>query len=434
MQSQNQGHYHRYSWVVLSSVLLAYFSLMFQRNDISTVLPSLIAAYHWTPETAGWVNSAWVWSYSVMQIPFGYVSERWLGTRATVTLGTAMMALGAVLFGFWMPSVVLGIVCRLTIGAGAAAILVPSNSMFARWFSSKRRGLQSAVLQTGGSLAVVCASVVMPALVAGSIILVGLPTVQSAYLVVGVPMVAVVPAVFYFTRNRPEDIGLPPIDEGERETLKTNSGDEEMSVGATLRSSRQPYALTLVYVGFLGGAGIMSWVTVYFVDVYHLGAPTAALLLALVSVVPWLFGVPLSGVLGDRIGHGRLMILSLLASLVVISVLAVLVAFYGPMPLPYTVALLFLFTCCTSGYVNAWPLTTDFFTPRVAGTVAGMMNTGGNVASALVAVVPGYFIVEESPRSFVSVFGLAALLLVVALLSSTLLPRRGRRLAPKQDL
>jgi ACS family D-galactonate transporter-like MFS transporter len=424
---QKARQYYSYSWVVLASVFLSYFALMFQRYDISTVLPSLTTIYHWDISVAGWVNSAWIWSYSVMQIPFGYISERWLGTRITITAGTAMMALGAVLFSVFLPDVPLGIVSRLLIGAGAAAVLVPANSMFARWFAPSKRGLQTAVLLTGGHVAIMCASIVMPVLVAGSILVLGLPAAQGAYFMVALPLVIILPFVYRFTRNRPEDVGLPPIEEPGQDARREKALEATASVGDTLRHSASPYILTLIYAGFIGGSGISAWVTLYFADVYRVSNVNAGILFILVSVVPWLIGVPLSGVLGDRAGHRKVVFYSLLATVLTAAVLVASMATYGSVPLLDAVVLLFVYSTCTSGLVNAWPLTTELFSPRVAGTVAGMMNTGGNLAAALVALVPGYFIVASSPSSFISVFAIGGLFALGGLAGSRLLPGGGRK-------
>jgi len=411
-----------YSWVVLSSALLAYCVYMFQRSDISTVIPGLTSAYGWSAVTIGWINSAMVWSYAIMQIPLGYVSDRWLGPRATISLGTGLLVLGAVLFGPFLPNVGISIAVRVLIGTGSAAVLVPANSMLANWFPPSRRGLQTAIIFAAGQISMVVASLLMPVLVSGPTHLLGMSSPQSAFLLVAIPMIVVVPVVFRFARNKPEDIGLQPILANGSADREGGAGDE--TIGHVLRHSSTLYALTIAYVGFVGGSNINNWLTLFFVNVYHVGEVYAALVFTLVSVVPWVVGQPLAGALGDRIGHRRIVIYSLVASTADIGLLTALVAVDRTVPFQYAVCLLVLFWVCTSAMVNSWPLTTEYFSPKVAGTVAGVMNTGGNLAGAATTVIPGYFILSTSHSSYLPVFVFGTAVIFVGLVASLFLPKK----------
>jgi len=418
MEQRRQSY--PYSWIVLSAIFIDFFLYWFQRSDISTVIPALITTYHWDPATVGWLNSALIWSYAVMQIPFGYMSERWLGAKTTILFGTLLMVVGSVLFGIFLPSIELSIILRVLIGAGAAAILVPANSMFARWFSSSRRGIQTAILFAGAQVGMISASLLMPVLLGGSTRLLGLSSVQSAFLLVGLPVILALPIVFRFTHNKPEDIGLPPIAEESSEMRSGVNGEE--STGYVLRHSLSPYIITLVYVGFIGGSSISVWLTLYFVKLYNMDNVMAAFLFTMIAIVPPLLGQPLAGLLGDRIGHRKVVVYSLLGSVLTIALVTSLIALYRTIPLQYAIGLLVLFFVLTSGLVNAWPLTTDLFTPKVAGTVSGIMNTGGNLAVAIVAVVTGYFIASDP--SFISIFAIGTLVTLLGLVASLFLPSK----------
>jgi MFS family permease len=170
-------------------------------------------------------------------------------------------------------------------------------------------------------------------------------------------------------------------------------------------------------------------VGLYLVDVYKLNLVLEAFIFTMVTIVPWLPGQPLAGVIGDRIGHRKVVVYSLLGAFLIMGILTSLVALYGTIPLPYAIVLLAGFWACTSGLVNAWPLTTELFSPRAAGTVAGMMNTGGNLAGAIVAVVAGYFIAPGS--SFVPVFAIGAVVAFVGLTAALLLPSKRLHAQPE---
>lgn len=414
-----QESYYPYSWVVLGVVVLAYFFSSLQRSNISTVTPQLISVYSWSSLTIGWVNSAFVWSYAVMQIPFGYISERWWGARTTITFGVFLIALGSVLFAIFLPSVELSILTRALIGIGSAAILVPANPALSRWFSTSKRGIQSVILGAGGAAGTFAGNAAMPLLIGGPLVLLGLTYIQSGFLAVAIPIAFVTAVVLLLMRNEPKDVGLPPLHQETTTYALQATGNESFSY--LMRHSSRPYVLTVVYAGYIGAPAISVWFTLYFVVSYSLDATSAALLFALITVVPTILGQLLGGVVGDRVGHRTIVSSWLLASGIVMAIVTLLITLYGTLRLAYLVALLIAFVLFSSGWVNAWPLTTELFSARIAGPVGGLMNTGGNIASATVIVVSGYIVSTTAP--FTYVFALGSVFAFVGFLGTILLPR-----------
>ena len=211
-----RGYYSR-SVSILTVAWLVYFVDVFMRYNIPTVMPVLRQEYNWSATTVGWVDSAYLWAYALAQVPWGYISERWLGAKWTVTIGTAMIAVASVVFAWHVESLTLGIAARAVIGAGAAAIWVPLNPALARWFAPHRRGLQNGILGSGGTAGTLAGGALMPILVTGSVSLFGLSAIQSGFLwsaLPGIVMVLIVPLVIL---NRPEEIGLRSLDANEQE-------------------------------------------------------------------------------------------------------------------------------------------------------------------------------------------------------------------------
>src|SRR6201999_2894046 len=112
---------------------LAYVVDMFMRYNIPTDIPYLRHAYHWDAVTVGWVDASYLWAYAITQVPWGYVSEKWLQAKMTIVLGTALMVLASLAFAFNVSNVWLAIVSRAVVGAGAGAIGVALNPLLARW-------------------------------------------------------------------------------------------------------------------------------------------------------------------------------------------------------------------------------------------------------------------------------------------------------------
>ncbi|HEY4298112.1 MAG TPA: MFS transporter, partial [Paraburkholderia sp.] len=153
------------SWIILAVSWLTYFVDMFMRYNIPTVMPALRTEYHWSATTVGWVDSAYIWGYAVTQVPWGYVSERWLGARWTVTSGIALIALASIAFAFHIENLTLAIAARAVIGVGAAAVWVPLNPSLARWFAPRLRATQTGIMATGGALGLGAGGALMPVLI-----------------------------------------------------------------------------------------------------------------------------------------------------------------------------------------------------------------------------------------------------------------------------
>ncbi len=165
---------------------------IFMRYNIPTVIPILRKEYNWSAATVGWIDSAYLWAYAIMQVPWGYISERWLGAKWTVTIGTAIMTLASVIYAFKVDSVGLSIAARALIGVGAAAVWVPAYPVLARWFAPRKRGISTGIMATGGALGQFLGGALMPILILGSVSIFGLSQIQSGFLWSALPGVIMI--------------------------------------------------------------------------------------------------------------------------------------------------------------------------------------------------------------------------------------------------
>ena len=373
------------------------------RYNIPTVIPILRKEYAWNAATVGWVDSAYLWAYALTQIPWGYASERWLGARWTVTIGTAMIAVASVVFAFHVDSLFLGIVARAVIGAGAAAIWVPLNPTLARWFAPARRGLQTGILGSAGSAGTLAGGALMPILVATSVTLFGLSAIQSGFLWSAIPGLVMTLIVPFVIKNFPEDVGLRSLD------LDGRAGD--VATPATgpgfwyvMTHSGYPYLLAFVYAGYLGALYfIWTWFAAFLNADYGINVKSAGLIWALAASFPGFVSQPFAGWMSDRIGRVRAVSGALLAT----SLCGLgFVAFdlLGPSVIPWWVvmALAVTFSFFVNMWVLAWPFTTTMFPTSVGGPIGGFMNTSAQLVGAAAPVVSGYII--DATHSYLWVF------------------------------
>ncbi len=412
--------YYRRSWNILGVAWMVYFVDVFMRYNIPTVIPLLRKEYHWRATTVGWVDSSYLWAYGLTQVPWGYISEKYLGAKWTVTVGTAMIAVASVVFAFDVQSLTLGILARAVIGVGAAAIWVPLNPALARWFAPQRRGMQTGILGSASSFGTLVGGAAMPILVTNSVALFGLSPLQSGFLwsaIPGIVMMLVVPLVIL---DAPEKIGLVSLD-AKPATRAGSAAKDELSFGKILCRSGYPYLISLVYAGYLGSLYfVWTWFAAYLGQAYHVNLRSAGLLWAVAATLPALVSQPVGGFLSDRIGRVRAVAGSLLMTFLIAG-LFTLVAKLGPAAIPawLVVALAMLFSVFVNMWVLIWPFTTVMFSTSAGGPIGGLMNTFAQLIGAAAPVISGMFI--DTTGSYVPVFAAGCVCALVGFVASLFL-------------
>jgi sugar phosphate permease len=417
-----RGYYPR-SLAILAVAWLVYFVDVFMRYNIPTVMPVLREQYNWSATTVGWVDSAYLWAYALTQVPWGYISERWLGARWTVTIGTAMIAVASVVFAWHVESLSVGIAARAMIGAGAAAIWVPLNPALARWFAPHRRGMQNGVLGTGGTAGTLAGGALMPVLVTGSAAIFGLTAIQTGFLWSALPGLIMVFIVPFIIRDRPEEIGLRSLDATAASPKAEPAGDKEPTFGYIMTHSGYPYLLAIVYAGYLGALYfVWTWFAAYLNAAYGIDVRSAGLLWALAATLPAFISQPVSGYLSDQIGHVRAAAGALLMTALASMGFVVLAALGNVVPWQLVIGLALVFSFFVNMWVLVWPFTTMMFPTSAGGPIGGFMNTFAQLVGAAAPVVSGYFI--DKTGSYVMVFVIGAACAFIGFVSSLFLKER----------
>lgn len=396
---------YRRSWWILATAGIAYYIDLFMRYNIPTVIPLLRERYHWNAATVGWIDAAFLIAYAAGQLPWGIVSERWLGARWTVSIGTAMIAVASIAFAVHIDSVALAIVARAMIGLGAAAVWVPVNPMLARWFAPRLRGMQTGLLAMGGALGTGAGGALMPIFLSGNAAILGLSATQSGFILSAVPglvMMAVIPLVL---RDRPEEIGLASLDAAPRSgPSSAEPGAARITFRRIMRGSPYPYVLTISYSGFIVCKYfVWTWFAAFLSAGYHVNVIHAGLLWAFIAAVPAALCQPLAGLASDRFGRSRTLRASLWGVAALCGLLA-LCSIAGPGRVPVSMVMLVavLFSVFVNMWVLVWPYTTTLFPTSAAGPIGGFMNTVAQIAGSLAPIVSGYFI--DMTGSYTSVF------------------------------
>lgn len=145
-----------------------------------------------------WVMSAFFWGYTIMQIPAGWLADRW-GSRTAVfwfmllgSLAMVLMGLTEGLFAF--------IVCRLLMGVAQAGLFPASVNSFTKWFPQGERGFPNGML--GSSM--MCGVIFGNSTIRYMLQDFGL-TWRQVFWLFGLPGLAMAAWFFWWFRDRPRD-------------------------------------------------------------------------------------------------------------------------------------------------------------------------------------------------------------------------------------
>ena len=137
-------------WSILALLTLGLLISFIDRTSLSSALAdkNFIAEFALTNVDRGWLNSAFFWSYGIMQLPMGWLVDRygvkkpyticfllWCGCTALTGLVTALSGL---------------IFMRLIVGAAEAVVIPASYRWIGNNMGEQHKGLAAGILSMGG--------------------------------------------------------------------------------------------------------------------------------------------------------------------------------------------------------------------------------------------------------------------------------------------
>ena len=357
------------------------------RINITVAGSAIMQELNLSPDQWGWILSAFILSYGLMQIPMGALGDK-RGHRSTLALivlwWSAFTAFTGMAGGF-----VSLILIRFMFGIGEAGSSPCSTGVVSRWFPKKEvgkaQGFIWAASRMGGALT---PFVVLP-------VLVHFGWRAAFYILGGVGVVwAIVWYAFY--RNRPEQmhhISQAEIDEAPVSRMQT-SGAQLSIPWKTLLSSKQFWLVLLMYFFYAFGSWFFfSW----FPTFMELGRGFDKGQLTYVIAVPFLMSMignitggfltdKLSAKYGLKVGRKALG-----SSSLIVSALFMFLAAFIPGKMQVFVFLSLAFGIIDLMLPSAWALCIDLG-KKYSGAVSGAMNTAGNLGGFVCSLIFGYVV------------------------------------------
>ena len=245
---------NRMRWPVV--VLLAFGMVIayFDRVNLSVALPSMSEGFGWTETQQGMALSAIFWTYTALQIPSGYLVDRY-GVRIPYLIGFLLWSVASAATALTAGLTAL-IAIRMLVGIGESVVTPASMRYIRLHFDEKQRGLAVGLYMTGTKIG--------PAL--------GLPV--SAYLVaaygwrpmfVMIGLVSLVWLVPWLLWVKSSDVAAQP---GSSAAVKKATGGKSVSTAEILKTPVIWGTIlgTFCYMYFVYYC--MTWMPTYFKQVY----------------------------------------------------------------------------------------------------------------------------------------------------------------------
>ena len=389
-------------------MLLGYALFYVCRLAFSATKKSMIEQGAYTAKEIGYVGSAMLIAYAVGKIINGFIADR-ANVRRMMAFGLFISALANLLVGFHIPAVMLIVVWFVNGFAQATGAPCCVVSL-ARWWPNRQRGtfygIWSCSNNLGEALAYVLTSVVMVqaglrygADIAWKSGFWGAATMGF----IGVALVAVL------MRNRPEDEGLPPVAEWEKEIVDESQRKAAGDVGRGQRLALTSWAVWMIALagGFFAMSryAIIDW-GIFFLEVKK-GYPTetAAWIITVNSIVGAVSS-GISGILSDRFFKGSRNELALIAGLMNITGLAIFMLV--PFPCIWLDVLAMVLFGLAVGILLTFlgGLMAVDLVPRVAaGAALGIAGMGNYLGAGIQSAASGYLVARDAATGKASLLG-----------------------------
>ena len=390
MAAPRDPKYERWRWQIFSVTWLAYFGLYLTRKAFSVAKNELKK-----PEVMGLtkgqmslMDGAYSAAYAAGQFFWGTLGDRF-GARIVVLTGMMASLLTCALMGVSSTGFLIGVLFTVQ-GLWQASGWAPLNKNMGEFFSRRERGTVMGFWCTNYALGGFVASVVA-----------GYAAQwwgwHYAFIVPASLLLFIWLLFFALQRNRPEDVGLPSIEEyhGERPAviLPKDSPAEEIegtwAVVLDVLKNKMVWFLAAVY--FLVKPTrylLLFWSPVYIAE--RLGTDTMASgVLSSMFDLAGPIGTLLGGFVSDRVFHSKRMPVCTLACLV-LAVLMIAFPF-----LPFTKATMGLgmfvigFLIFIPDSLISSAAAIDFGTKKGASTANGLINGLGSLGQMIGVTLPG---------------------------------------------
>jgi len=418
-----------YRWAIWGVLVFAYVVVFFHRLAAGVVRQDLVDSFGITGTMFANISGTYFYAYMIMQIPSGILADS-LGARKTVTVGMLFAGVGSVIFGL-APTVAMLFVGRLLVGLGVSVVFIAVLKVLGEWYYEREFGTMSGLTTFVGNMGGVVAQTPLALLVAYF-------TWRSTFVAIGIMTLGIAVLSYVIVRNTPKDMGLPSIQEIERDAdRKAESGTEDsaensidksqdsgnladddyrdqesseahsktdVTVEVSSKETERPTILKGLlgalknwrtwpaFIGFTGFFGSFvaltgTWGQSYLVDVYGMDPASAPNYLTAT-----VFGLAIGGIvigkISDRIKYRKAPMI-IFAAVYLLTWGIIVFVNGGKPPEAILFPLFFVLGFSCAAFILGWACAKETNHPALAGIAMSIVNIGGFLGGAVLPTMIG---------------------------------------------
>ena len=378
--------YRRNRIRVMLAITIGYGLIYMCRLAIGVVKKPLIDEGIFTPAELGTIGSALFYTYAIGKLTNGFLADH-ANVRRVLAAAFLLTALCNILMGFattvWLAALLWGLNGWFqSFGAPGGVVAMTA------WFSNKERGRAYGVWSTAHSIGEGLTFL----LVGGLVSLLGW---QWGYWGPGIIGVVTAIGVYALLSDRPQTMGLPPVNEWKNDQYSEGAKDDALS---TLKLQFSILKVPAIWVLALASAttyvtryGINSWGILYLQEARGYSLPMAGTLL-MVSTLAGIAGAVAFGFTSDKLFNARRPPANLLFA--ILELIGLFIIFFGPTNTPMLIVGMLLFGMGLTGLVTSLGglFGVDIAPKRAAGAVMGVIGVFSYLGAAIQEQVSGILI------------------------------------------
>lgn len=398
----NRGQATNVRWYIFVIVFLLVVINMVDRTALSIAMPTIAEEFLIGPAMQGLILSSFFWSYALMQIPGGWMIDRY-GARSVITMSTVGWGVFQTIAGFATGGISL-LLTRIGLGAAEAPLFPAGAKLNSNWLAKKERARGAVFMDSGAPLGAALGGVLI------SWLIVALDSWRLAFIAAGVVTVLLGWLAWRYLRDNPTM--HPGVNDAEMDIIK-NVGETSQVSTETEPTHVLRRSLVSLVAGRTGWAminfGLLTWGPSYLAqargfNLKEMGGATFVIFLA------GMFGSLAAGFIADKLlaaGFRRSIVYKTLLGITGLGVAATFIA------LPYVsnpvVAVAVLSATLFLLYFGSlyWSIPAILAPKSRVGIVGGTMNFAGSVSGIVVPILTG-FILQWTGGSYETVLGFFA--------------------------
>ena len=394
----------RQRWWLLVLLFTAMLISYAHRSALSVAAPFISADLNLSKAEMGVLLSSFFWVYAFMQMPAGWIVDRF-GVRRAYSLGFIFWSLASALTGFGVGMAsLLGL--RIATGAGQAITFPASSRACANWFPQRERGTVTGVYLTGVRVGAALITWLGAYFLARY-------SWELFFLIIGL-----MPLIWLLPWNK--FLGRWETRAAETQTAQINPTSFFESL--LLLRYRSVFGIFLGFFAYdYAWYVFLTWLPSYLKDerkftTSEMGIYSATPLVAM-SII-----IVLAGFLSDRMvrdGHDERLVRKVF--IIVGLAIGCLIVPAGMVVNKMTAVWLLTISLCGLGLAspNTWTLTAAVCEKKIVGTVAGIQNFGGNLGGIIAPALTGF--IAHKTNSFALALGVTGAVLCVGMTAYWLL-------------